>query len=188
MLVKHPNMGAEMRIAIKCLLGSMVIFSSVAFAAPISLKGLDWSMDYSDMINQLNSDGYQCVGETNSLFKKGTPEGDSIRAYLCTKESAQVRISSTEIRFNCSAFDMCQHPADDVAQRLVNTGKVGELSPSMNQDEMMSIIDPTNSIYTEWCGVGDDGDGVCVNGNPRDGNLRYVILKKGSLGKSLSFD
>ncbi len=177
-----------MRNIIWWLLSYTLIFPNIALAEPISLKGLDWSMDYPDMINHLNSDRYQCIGETNILFKKGTPEGDRIIAYLCNKGSAQVRLSATEIRFNCSAFDMCAHPADDVAQRLVNAGKVDELTPSMNQDEVMSIIDPTSSVSTQWCGVGNDGDGVCVSENPRDGNLRYVTLKKGSIGKSLSFD
>lgn len=177
-----------MRLVVAHVVIASTLLVGSAGAEPITLKGINWTMDYADMINQLNVDGYECIGETNPLFGKNTPQGNAIMAYLCKNNSAKIRITSDSIRMSCSVFNMCDYPAESAAQKLVDDGKVSELIPKVTEDQTMAILDPGNSSYVEWCGTGDDWDGVCVESNPRTDNLDAIILRKGATGKSLSFD
>ena len=134
---------------------------------PITLLGLDMSLNKSERVNTLECKGYKCRDETNFLGIKQT---------ICRQGNSEVTINESQVTFDCNSFEVCGRDINEVAEILISTGKVAYLEPDYWQD-----ID--GNQHLKYCGRGNAGDMLCVREFAWLTPMIFVDLIKGNLGK-----
>ena len=164
----------------------MILGAGGACADPIRIAGLSWADDRNDQISNIKKAGYECSEYVHSDLRTFSKE-DAIR---CTKDKNQLIFLAGEILFNCSVFNMCGLSIQEVAQSLVDAGKVGRMEISLEWP---------NKSLPSWqvaCGRGSDGDRLCIYpdldgiilGAPVGDTFAQLKLLKGTFGNKPSFD
>jgi len=155
-------------------------------ADPIRIVGLSWADDRNDQISNLKKAGYDCKEYVYVDIMTFSKE-DSIK---CEKEKSQLIFLANEILFNCHVFNMCDLSIREVAQSLVDAGKVSRMEVDTKWP---------NKSLPSWqvaCGRGTDGDRLCLDPNldaiifgfPVGEKFAQLRLLKGTFGNKPSFD
>ena len=175
----------------------LLVFSTSLQAGPISLFGIDWSMSLDEMTAVFKKKGYTC-GVT-------TAENDYVAGVTwcaqCeykTVSEKLVTIKKDRIFFNCQVFNGCELRARQVAQSLINQGRVRSFTST---ERRTAVPDknglPTNKQFTrqKFIGKGELGDKVAVIdswdpviaeglGRP----VAVIFLDKDGYADSINFD
>ena len=137
---------------------------------PINLLGVDMSMSKKEVEKVLSCKKYRCQDAISIWGVSNT---------VCKNGNSEITISTSQISFNCSSVNVCGLSADEVAQALINAGKVFYMEPSVDYFEDVQIL--------KYCDRGKAGDILCVSENDLSkifGGGASIHIEKGNLGKS----
>lgn len=112
------------------------------------------------------------------------------KSIKCTKGKNELVFLDEEILFNCNVFNMCDLSIREVAQSLVDAGKVGRMEIDVKWPK------PSFPSWQVACGRGADGDRLCIEpdtdsiaiGFPVGDKFTRLRLLKGTFGNKPSFD
>ncbi len=156
-----------------------ILLSTSANAEPINLVGINIKMTIDQQKDVLTKSGFQCV-------EKKYPWG--IPYQVCENSDKHIRPSNKKIRINCQAFNACAMDFKQLAQELVNQGKVDQMEYT---PRFAKSFDGTEVLIEQFCGSGPDGDILCVEADKNivGETLLTVTLAKGTLGQGeVTFD
>ena len=150
--------------------------SSLTYAEPISIASLSWQDTHKEMAEILKKRDFVCPETSSASYEPPI-------SVMCerTEPYATIYIYDKKVDFGCAVFSLCQAPLKEVAKNFVDTGKVKALTPKMAKTI-------AGRLRLEYCGSGDEGDTVCLEGNPENDNLASVVLYKSAFGQQVGFD
>tara|TARA_B100001123_G_C14551489_1_gene726430 strand:+ start:87 stop:560 length:474 start_codon:yes stop_codon:yes gene_type:complete len=150
----------------KILLFSIFLFLisfKHSISAPIKLFGIDVTMNIQTMKNVLENDGFSC---------------DKIGANICNKNNKNktwISLADKHIFITCGVYNGCEYNIKEVANFF---------SKELNID--ISNLEEVGVWRTlGYCGVGPDGDKICVTLSSDTGRIGPNIeIFKHTLGSS----
>ena len=134
---------------------------------PISMLGVDMSMSKNERMDILTCRGYTCDSQRNMWGGSNT---------ICRQGRSEIIVHDGEMVFDCHSLNSCGLSAQEMAQELINAGRIGILEPETYRD-----ID--GNYHLRYCGRGNEGDILCVREFTVFGTRIFVDLKTGTLGR-----
>lgn len=134
---------------------------------PIAILGVDMSMSKDERMDILACRGYNCESQRNMFGGINT---------ICRQGRSEIMVYEGEMVFNCHSLNSCGLSAQEVAQELINAGRIGSLEPETYRD-----ID--GNYHLRYCGRGNEGDILCVREFTAFGTAVFIDLKTGNLGR-----
>ena len=178
---------------IKLMAVTILIFSGLNHADPISIFGLNISMNEDQIKNQLIKRGFSCHKYSSRNMICGKSSNPSVmtemqeafleRGASISAQDNQVLVTWGQqdtvqsIEIGCDVIGTCTYLLRQSAQKLVDSVNVNTLESRPKQ----TIIGRSISRY---CGFGVDGDLVCIEeAFLSPGNTGTVYIYKENFGK-----
>ena len=156
----------------------------------IILGGLSIEMSLRQMERIVSDKGYECLiapvlqqaAYMDITSSEMTFDKNSKFCYQKESNAHYLRVSDDKIFYQCAYFKVCNQGLQEIAQSLIDQGKIDQLTYDINRIGQTTV--------EKYCGSGVEGDRLCVVQETYENkSVIYIELLKGSMGNGgRSFD
>mgnify|MGYP000479805229 CR=1 FL=1 len=191
---------------------ALIVFGQSGRADPISIVGLNVSMNEAQIKNELVERGFSCSEDSSSnlICEKASEPSDSsgnntsgMNEYEAMAalfgqigkalggsiaQDNQVGVSWAQadavesIEVGCDVVGTCNYPLEQAAQMLVNSVNVDTLQSRPKQQPDATGLE--SITVSRYCGTGVDGDLICIESSLTGDGTGPIYLYRENFGRS----